>query len=114
MDMMSVPGIVIIILNSCRGSGKEIMSKFDYMQFTGGLFDKFVVHAKKYTKEQAIELAVEEMALEETPAPDEVYERWVRYYVRVHEWCGYDGDRNDGCYTYCGKEERGAFPVWVL
>lgn len=90
------------------------MSKFDYMQFTGGSSDEFVVHAKKYTKEQAIELAIEEMALEETLTPDKVYERWCRYYVRVPEWCGYDGDSDSGCYTYCGKDEHGAFPVWVI
>lgn len=90
------------------------MSKFDYMQFTGGSSDEFVVNAKKYSKEEAIEIAVEEMALEETPTPEKVYERWCRYYIRVPEWCGYDGDSNSGCYTYCGKEERGAFPVWVI
>lgn len=90
------------------------MAKFDYMLFTGCSPTEFVVHANKYNKEQAIELAVKELSLGSTPATDSVYERWCRYYIRTPDWCGYDGDSNSGCYTYCGKGERGAFPVWVI
>lgn len=34
------------------------MSKFDYMEFgySAGNFDQLVLHAKKYTKEQAVEI----------------------------------------------------------
>lgn len=91
------------------------MSKFDYMSFSGGSSGEFVVHARKYTKEEAIELMMEETASEETIKPENVYERWCRYYIRVPEWCGYDdGDSSAGCYTYCEKGGRGAFPVWVI
>ena len=95
------------------GGREKNMSKFDYMEFTGSSSNEFVVHAKKYTKEEALELAVEEMGLGAIEL-DEVIERYCRYYVRVPDFCGYDGDSNGGCYTYCGKGERGAFPVWVI
>jgi len=89
------------------------MSKFDYMEFTGGTAKEFVVHANKYTKEEALALAVTEMELESVESIEAV-ERYCRYYVRVPDFCGYDGGSNNGCYTYCGKGERGAFPVWVI
>ncbi len=90
------------------------MSKFDYMEFTGGSSGEFVAHAKKFTKEEVITLAIAEVGIEESVTIDDVYERWCRYYIRVPDWCGYDGDSSSGCYTYCGKDERGAFPVWVI
>lgn len=84
------------------------MSIFDYMIFTGGKFDEFVVNAKKYSEEEALELFKSEVDLN----IEDKYERWCKYYVKVPDWCGYDGD--EGCYTYCSKGERGAFPVWVI
>jgi len=91
------------------------------MLFTGGSSEEFVVHAKKYTKEQAAKLMLREMdyltfggdmSEFNMPTADDTSERWCRYYVRVPDWCGYEGE--GGCYSYCSKGERGAFPVWVI
>lgn len=87
------------------------MSKFDYMIFTGGTNNEFVANAKKYTKEQTAELARSETKRTNISI-EQIEERWCRYYVRVPDWCGYDDE--GGCYTYCGKEEKGSFPVHVI
>lgn len=99
------------------------MSKFDYMNFSDGSYDiEFVVHAKKFTKEEAIELCIQEndwkfdtrycKIFHRKPTIEDIRERTVRYFPRVPENCGYDGD--GGCYTYCKVGERGSFPVWVI
>lgn len=87
------------------------MSKFDYMIFTGGIHNEFVAHANKYTKEQTVELARSETERTDINI-EQIEEQWCRYYVRVPDWCGYDGE--GGCYTYCGKEQKGSFPVYVI
>jgi hypothetical protein len=46
------------------------------------------------------------------PTVDDVKEETVRWYVKIPEFCGYDGE--GGCYSYCDKGERGSFPVWVI
>src|SRR5690554_7236853 len=102
-----------------------MMSKFDYENFNDGSTDvEFVVHAKKYNKEQAIELLLAENDwrfnskycngdLLRVPTPKDVVRRNVRWYPTAPEWCGYDND-GKGCYTYCAKGEKGSFPVWVI
>lgn len=100
------------------------MSKFDYMNFNDGSHDSdFVAHAKKYTKEETIDLCMVENdhkftekycngRLHRKPTITDVKEATVRYYPKVPEYCGCDSD--GGCYTYCKKGERGSFPVWVI
>jgi hypothetical protein len=101
------------------------MAKFDYMNFSiDGWDTEFVSHAKKYTKEQAIELCIAENdwrfkpeycngRLLRVPTVDDVKTRHVRWYIRAPESCGYD-DSGRGCYTYCKAGEKGSFPVWVV
>jgi len=88
------------------------MSKFDFMNFTGGSDgEEFVVHATKYTKQQAIDLFRQEWGLEATE--DMIREDIVKWYVSAPYWCGYDAD--GGCYTYCADgDAKGAFSVWVI
>lgn len=101
------------------------MSSFDYMNFNDGYADcEFVVHANKFTKEQAIELCLVEndfrfkeehhkpYKLLRKPIVDDVIMRYIRYYPKTPEWCGCDNE--SGCYTYCNKDSRGCFPVWVM
>lgn len=96
------------------------MSNFTHMGFNvGGSRDTdFVVHAKKYTKTEAVEVLKEEYdfnfddGLYREPTEDDFTEDYVRWYVRVPEWCGYDGDSSKGCYSFCDKSEKGSFPVW--
>lgn len=100
------------------------LSKFDYVNFSDGSWDtEFVVHAKKFTKEKAVELCLQENdwkfktdycngELLRKPTIEDITEKTVRWYPQIPEFCGYDGDR--GCYTYCKKGERGSFPVWVI
>ena len=87
------------------------MSNFDFVTFKGGYEDEFVVHAKKYTKEQALELFAQEYECKH-PLGEVVEERHVKYYVRTPKWCGYDDD--GGCYTYCNEGVRGSFVAWVI
>ena len=92
------------------------MSKFDYMNFTdGSWYIEFVVHAKKFSKREAIDLFMienENLFSEgyRKPTIDDVVERTVRWYPIAPEGCDFDG----GCYSYCNREERGSFPVWVI
>lgn len=94
------------------------MSKFEYMGFSdGGCHDSdFVAHAKKYTKKEALEILKDVYdynfsdGLYREPTESDFTEDYIRWYVRVPEWCGYDGD--NGCYSFCGKSEKGGFPVW--
>lgn len=100
------------------------MSKFDYMNFSDGNHDiEFVAHANKFTKEETVELCLQENDwrfdgeycngnLLREPTIEDIKEDTVRYYPTVPEFCGYDGE--SGCYTYCNKGERGSFPVWVI
>ena len=90
------------------------MSAFEYMLFSGGKDDEFVVHANKFTKAEAIELFKKKFdaCCFRTPTESDIEERHVRYYVRVPGFCGYDSD--GGCYTYASKNERGSFKVWVI
>lgn len=102
------------------------MSKFDYVNFGEDGWDtEFVTHARTYTKEEAIELCLIENDwrfspdycddnLLRKPLVTDVIQRQVRYYPLIPDFCGWDSDGDRGCYSYCGKDERGSFPVWVI
>jgi hypothetical protein len=88
--------------------------KFDYMWFSvDGANEELVFDAKKYTKEQALEIAKNEFPLGygEGFEQFEVVERYVRYYPSAPSWCGCD---SGSCYTYCPKDSRGSFKVLVI
>jgi hypothetical protein len=101
-----------------KKKGSERVSKFDYMSFSGGNDTEFVAHAKKYSKEQTIELCIGENDYRfedgglRTPTISDIDERTVKYFIKVPEYCGYDGE--GGCYTYCKKDSKGSFPVWSI
>lgn len=94
------------------------------MNFNEGGYDiEFVAHAKKFTKEETIDLCIGENdwrfdekycdgTVLRVPTIEDIKERTVRYYPQVPENCGLDVE--GGCYTYCEREERGSFPVWVI
>lgn len=95
------------------------MSKFDYMNFEGGEDTEFVAHAKKFTKEEAINHCIVENAWEfegedtlRMPTVEDIKERQVKYFINKPDYCGLDTD--DGCYTYCEANAKGSFPVWVI
>ena len=95
------------------------MSNFTFMDFTGGHTDEFVVHAGKFTKQEAIELCLKEndYRFEEYDPPrtltlEDVADAFVKYYVKRPEGCGFETD--GGCYTYCNQGARGSFPVYVI
>ena len=70
------------------------MTKFDYMSFSGGNDTEFVAHAKKYSKEQTLELCVgeNEWRFEEgglrIPTIEDIEELTVKYFVSIPENCG--------------------------
>ena len=99
------------------------MSKFDYMNFYGGYDIKFVVHAKKHSKQEAIELCLVEnddrfkhkyagLRLCRIPRIEDVEEWSVRYFVKAPEATCHD--REGGIYSFCKPGKRGSFPVWVI
>lgn len=98
------------------------MSKFDFMFFDAGhtFYDEFVAHAKKFTKEETLELlqfegfeggvlAGSDLSIY---SENDIKKRFVKYYVRCPDWCAFKSD--GGCYTYCEEGARGSFPVWVI
>ncbi|HHX61330.1 MAG TPA: hypothetical protein GX707_11565 [Epulopiscium sp.] len=95
------------------------MSKFDYENFSDGWDTEFVVHAKKFSKTETLDLFIVENAHlfsegYRKPTIDDIAERTVRWYPRIPEWCGYGDGSEGGCYSYCKREERGSFPAWVI
>ena len=100
------------------------MSKFDYMNFNVDGWDtEFVTHAKKFSKIETLDLFIAENdwrfdekycngTLLRKPTISDIKERTVRWYPKIPEDCGYDGE--GGCYSYCNREERGSFPVWII
>ena len=85
------------------------MSKFRFGEFEGGDVPEFVVHAKKYSKVEAMEIRFGKNGVIPPVAIDKKH---VRYYVKVPYWVGIEKD--GGCYSYCQEGERGSFPVWVI
>lgn len=91
------------------------MAKFDYMEFgyDAGSFDQLVFHAKKYTKEQAVEIFNTEYAYKGLRCiVDNVDSGYVKYFIRQNQFM--TSDFEGGCYGFIDKPERGAFPVWVI
>ena len=91
------------------------MAKFDYMEFgyEARCFDQLVFHAKKYTKEQAVEIFNTEYAYTGRRCTvDDVENGYVKYFIRPNQFMSQDYD--GGCYGFVDKPERGAFPVWVI
>jgi len=102
------------------------MSKFDYMEFTGGADGaQFVVHAKKYTKMQAVDLFVQEYPYcgrkltvgdrfsgLRKPTIADIHDSWVRWYIKMPD--DIFNEYPDGGYSFCSNSERGSFPVWVI
>lgn len=92
------------------------MANFDYMSFScdGSYPEQFCVHAKKFTREEAIEIFQRECAdLIETlglriPTDDDILECFVAYRLGVYEFDG------EGCYTFVNQGDCGSFPVWVF
>lgn len=96
------------------------MSKFDYVRFTGGADDEFVVNAQKHGESEVIPLFIQECWTEflakrcRKPTVKDIHtNEYVRWYVRVPEQCSPDISEG-GCYSYCGEKERGSFPVYSI
>lgn len=99
---------------------RKSRSTFDCMVFTGGPSDEFVAHAEKYTKEEVLKLIKEEYSYNieigeyREPNLEDIKEEFVRWYVRVPDWCGFEGGNTEGCYSFCSENERGSFKVYVV
>lgn len=97
----------------------EKMSKFKYMNFTfGHMITYFVTHAKKYTKEETLELyKFENKHLIKdgfkAPTVDDIRELSVRFLPSMPEGC-LSYEFPDGGYTFCRKGEKGSFLVWII
>ena len=100
------------------------MSKFTSMNFNIDGHDiEFVAHAKKYSKAEAIQECVAENDWKfyvpegsnddgwRLPTEEDIALRYVKYYPTLPDYCG--SDQESG-YTYCNKDARGCFPVWVI
>lgn len=91
------------------------MAGFDYEKFgyDAGDFDQLVFHAKKYTKEQAVEIFNTEYAYKGLKCTvDDVEDGYVKYFIRPTRFMADDYD--NGCYGFVDKPGRGVFPVWVI
>lgn len=89
------------------------MSKFDVMEFTcDGDDSVYVFHAKKFTKQQAIDWFIKEIEPIKTPTENDVKESFARWNIQVPENVGVDSD--NGCYSFCKQGERGSFPVFTI
>jgi len=84
------------------------MSKFDFMEFNNG---DIVFHANKYTVETAAAKLKEEYPKDDF-TDREIQTGYCRYFVKAPEGLQYDFP--DGCYSYCDKSTKGAFPVIVF
>ena len=84
------------------------MSKFEYCSFYGG-YDSFAVNAEKYTKEQAIEIAKEEIGRVEKPFFLAVGKGFVRHRAGLNE----DGEPCVGWWLEYEKHKRSC-PCWVF
>lgn len=99
----------------CHRGGVKL-SRFDYMNFTDGSWDfEFVAHAKKFSKIETLNLFMienEHLFSEgcRKPTIDDVKEATVRWYPIAPDDCDLEG----GCYSYCKRNERGSFPVWII
>lgn len=101
------------------------MSNFDFMGFghDGGHDEMFVAHAKKYSAAETVELCKREFDYLfqdyreaygrkvkglRKPTTADVQDAHCAFRIGISpEW-------PDGCYTFVGPEEAGAFPVRVI
>ena len=92
------------------------MAKFDYMEFgyNAGSFDMVVVHAKKFTEEEAIEIYNIEYAgqIGEKATTEDITGGYVKWYINPPD--NMSSDFEGGCYGFVDKPGNGAFPVWVI
>lgn len=91
------------------------MSKFDYMEFgyDACSFDQLVFHARKYTKEQAVEIFNQEYGyLRKKCTTEDISKGFVRHYFRPTQQMS--SDFEGPCYGFTDKDGNGAFPVWVI
>lgn len=91
------------------------MAKFDVMEFgyETGSFDQLVFHAKKFTKEEAVEYFNKEYKYKDLIATVEnVTAEYAKYFIHATEQMS--SDFEGGCYGFTDKLEHGAFPVWVI
>lgn len=90
-------------------------SVFDYLEFgyCAGDFDQLVLHAHKYSREQAAELFNTRYAHRGLMCSiEDVQSGYVRYFIRPNQFMSQDYD--GGCYSFVDRPGRGAFPVWVI
>ena len=86
------------------------MSKFDYAGFYGGYAPTLAVSKEKYTKDQAIEIAKEELEFISTlPYHIAVGEGYVRHRAGVNE----DGEPCVGWWLEYTEHKRSC-PCWVF
>lgn len=98
------------------------MSKFDFMGFgyDGGNDKMFVANANKYTAEQTVELCKTEYSYKFHGAEGRNYDRLREPTIEDVQGAhcafrlGVSPEWPDGCYTFVGSEESGAFPVRVI
>lgn len=91
------------------------MANFDHMIFgyNDGDFNHLVFHAKKYSKEEALEVFKKEygnLGLECTI--EDITSAHVKYFIQPTEQIS--RDFIGGCYSYTDGPENGSFPVWVI
>ena len=99
------------------------MSRFDHMAFgySAGSSDIFVAHANKYTAEQVVKMCLTEYEYKFKGTYG--HGRCARALREPNVYDVQDGfcafrfgnpEYPDGCYTFVGENERGAFPVYVI
>lgn len=84
------------------------MKKFDYCSFSDDY--GFMVDAKKYSKEEALQISKSELGLEDMPNEEfEITDDYIRHTING----GLELD-NQPVYISCDKNDRGAFKCWRI
>lgn len=98
--------------------GTKKMAKFDYMEFenNGMGFSDLVFNAKKYTKEQVVEIFNKEYNSNEYFKCDvnDIKSRSAKYYPKGNSVCHSKKTAIGGHYAFAFYGEKGVFPVWVI
>lgn len=94
------------------------MSAFEFMCFSddaGGSYSSFVAHAKKFSKQQAVEICLSECDFLfagqsglRKPTIADVMDAAVAYRFGVEGW------EKEGCYTFVDAGDNGSFPAHVI
>jgi len=89
------------------------------MVFEGGYEEEeFVVHAKKFTEEEAVEEMFKYALDSELSHEEEILElcrkKYVKFYGKAPSYVEDYEDFEHGCYTFCKEGTGGSFPVWVF